>query len=73
MLSPVKIILIILVLIGVFFAHRFYRSTIAPSLDKARKNGNIKGRSGDKMLDLEECPDCGAFVADLDGHRCKDK
>jgi hypothetical protein len=73
MFSPVKIILIILVLVGVFFAHRFYRSTIAPSLDKSKKNGEFKGQSSDKMLDLQECPRCGAFVADLDEHSCAQK
>mgnify|MGYP000291573585 CR=1 FL=1 len=73
MFSPVKIILIILVLVGVFFAHRFYRSTIAPTLNKSKKNGEFKGQSSDKMLDLQECPRCGAFVADLDEHSCAQK
>jgi hypothetical protein len=73
MFSPVKIILIVLVLVGVFFAHRFYRNTIAPTLDKSGKKGEFKGQSTDKMLDLEECPRCGAFVADLDEHSCAQK
>lgn len=73
MLSPSKIILILLVVAAVYVANRFYRSTIAPGLEKNRKNGKFKGASSDKMLDLEECPHCGAFVADLAEHKCKDK
>ena len=73
MLSPSKILLIILVVAAVYVANRFYRSTIAPGLEKNKKNGEFKGRSTDKMLDLEECPRCGAFVADLSEHHCKDK
>jgi len=73
MFSPVKIVLIVLVLVAVFFAHRFYRNTIAPGLDKSKKNREFKGRSSDKMLDLEECPRCGAFVANLEEHSCKSK
>ncbi|WP_373089625.1 hypothetical protein [Sneathiella sp.] len=71
MLSPSKIILIILIGAAVYFANRFYRSTIAPGLDKAKKNGEFNGHSSDKMLDLEECPRCGSFVADLSDHKCK--
>ncbi|WP_293959761.1 hypothetical protein [Sneathiella sp.] len=73
MFSPMKIILILLVIGAVFLAHRIYRNTIVPNLEKSRKNKEFKGSSADKMLDLEECPRCGSFVADLSEHSCKDK
>ncbi|MEX1036599.1 MAG: hypothetical protein WDZ54_11635 [Sneathiella sp.] len=73
MFSPLKIILFLLIIGGVFLAYRFYRNTVAPGIDKAKKNGKFKGTSTDKMLDLEECPRCGSFVSDLDEHSCKDK
>ncbi|PHQ68654.1 MAG: hypothetical protein COB93_10095 [Sneathiella sp.] len=71
MLSPSKIIFIIIAIAAVYFGNKFYRSKIAPALNKDKKNAEFKGRESDKMLDLEECPGCGAFVADLDGHTCK--
>jgi len=71
MFSPSKIIFIIIAIAVVYFGHKFYRSTIAPALSKDKKNGEFKGKSGDRMLDLQECPDCGAFVADLEDHSCK--
>jgi uncharacterized membrane protein len=71
MFSPTKIIFIVIAIAVVYFGHKFYRSTIAPNLEKKKKNAEFKGRSSDKMLDLEECPSCGSFVADLSEHTCK--
>jgi ribosomal protein S27AE len=72
MFSPTKLILILVAIGIVFFALRFYRTTIAPSLGKDKKQGEFSRKKSDKMLDLEECPKCGSFVADLEDHRCKD-
>ena len=71
MLSPVKIIFIVVALAIAYFGLKFYRTTIKPNLEKDKKSGEFEGRSSDKMLDLEECPKCGSFVADLDEHTCK--
>jgi uncharacterized membrane protein len=71
MLSPTKIIFIVIALAIAYFGMKFYRTTIKPNLEKGKKNGEFEGRSSDKMLDLQECKSCGAFVADLEDHSCK--
>jgi|TARA_R100000149_G_scaffold65438_2_gene39916 hypothetical protein len=73
LLSPFKIILLLLAILGVFLAHRVYRRYIEDKLGKRPKSGAFKEQSADKMLDLDQCPRCEAFVADLAEHRCQDK
>ncbi len=72
MFSPIKIILLILVVGAVFMAARMFRKNTEDGgkLGKRGENGRVKG--GEKSTDLVECPKCGTFVASLEDHHCRD-
>ena len=72
MLSPLKLILLLAVVIGVFMIAKLFRgnSENGGILGGRGKPGGI-GKSG-KPTDLEKCPACGTYVASLEDHSCKD-
>ncbi|WP_334127710.1 hypothetical protein [Sneathiella sp.] len=72
-MSLFKIILLGLVIAGVFFAHRAYRRYVDERSGKTGNDARFANQSADRMLDLDECPRCHAFVADLNTHHCQDK
>lgn len=72
-MSPIKIILLILVIAGVFAAYRAYQRHRPGDAAKPREQGRFADPPSDRMLDLDQCPRCHAFVADLETHNCQDK
>lgn len=68
MLSPVKIILLLLVIGAVVVVARMFRRNSAGN-EGENPSGGLKSNS--KSTELIRCDDCGTYVADLEGHECK--
>ncbi|MEH6475035.1 MAG: hypothetical protein V7727_05070 [Sneathiella sp.] len=70
MLSPIKIILLILVIVGVFAISKIVRKNIAgrQGNDEIERGGSRK--SPKSSTDLVQCPKCETFVASLEDHSC---
>ena len=66
MISPLKIILLVVVVGAVFIIARQFR--------KNDENDAIVGKKSKKATDqtteLQKCPDCGTYVAALEDHVC---
>ncbi len=71
MLSPIKIILLLLVVAAVFAASRIFRKGIEKGEENALKKGEAGSSSDKDQTDLLKCPECGTFVASLEDHSCK--
>jgi hypothetical protein len=71
MLSPLKLILLLAIVIGVFMIAKMFRGN--------SKKGGILGGGDDfeglepesDSTEMEKCPACGTFVASLEDHSCK--
>jgi len=70
MLSPIKIILLILVIVGVFTISKIVRKNITgrQGNDEIDRDGSRK--SPKSSTDLVQCPKCETFVASLEDHNC---
>ena len=67
MLSFSKILLIVAIIAVLFYGPRMFKKLKA-SMSELDKN---KGSSSKETTDLTQCPDCGAYVAELSDHSCK--
>jgi len=70
MLSPIKIILLLLVIVGVFAISKIVRKTIAGRAENDEISEGESRKPSKSSTDLVQCPDCGTFVASLEEHNC---
>ena len=75
MFSPVKLVILILVALGVWAGYKWVSGLGNRGTDNDRvgrgKSGKVRrGAGSDTVQDLVKCPDCGMYVASLDDHTC---
>lgn len=71
MISPVKIILLVVVVAAVYLASRIFRKGVEEGEAKASKKGEKVDSKKSDQTDLIKCPECDTFVASLEDHSCK--
>lgn len=71
MISPVKIILLIVVVAAVYLASRIFRKGVEQGEATASKKDGKGGTKDNAQTDLVKCPECDTFVASLEDHSCK--
>ncbi|WP_169569868.1 hypothetical protein [Sneathiella limimaris] len=72
MLSPIKLILLALVIGAVFMAARMFRGKGKDGGILGKRDDDASLKRGGKSTDLIKCPDCGTYVSTLEDHTCKD-
>jgi len=70
MLSPIKIILLLLVIVGVFTISKIVRKNIAGRLENDEIGEDKSHKSPKSSTDLVKCPKCETYVASLEDHSC---
>ncbi len=67
MISPLKIILLVIVVGAVFIIARQFRK----NGESDEIAGNKPKKATDQTTELQKCPDCGTYVAALEDHVCE--
>ncbi len=67
MISPLKIILLAVVIGAVFIIARQFRKKD----ETGEINANKQKKTTDQTTELQKCPDCGTYVAAIEDHVCE--